>query len=243
MHEVFANLGCKVFDAHHMMDYADQFNKFGKEEIEFAELAKIWEENGFDAIVEPAGLYWNFMVKHWPKTKFIHVTRDDESFKASFSEYIPAAIDPKDTVEHLLANNTFISPSMNTACEFIGGYAKNMAGCAAYQLNSTKFDRLYTWRRFIPRMKRLFDADVLVNAPKERTLFNYSVKDGWPPLRKFLGLPQIDQDDDFPHANKRSNAATIFEELFVKSEYRKRYVKDLNDYLNNFGLSVTETQK
>ena len=24
MHEVFASLGCKVFDAHHMMDFADQ---------------------------------------------------------------------------------------------------------------------------------------------------------------------------------------------------------------------------
>merc|ERR1712130_225196 len=95
------------------------------------------------------------------------------------------------------------------------GYAKNMAGGAAYQLDSTKSDKLYTWPRFIPRIKRLFDADVLVNAPKERTLFNYSVKDGWPRLR------------EFPHANQRSNADTFIENLFAESEYRKRYIKDL----------------
>jgi len=239
MHEVFASLGCKVFDAHHMMDYADQLNMFGREEIEFAELAKVWEDNEFDAIIEPAGIYWTFMAEHWPKTKFIHLTRDEESWKKSFSASVRACYDPKGSVEHLIANNSFISPSMNAAVECMDGYAKNMAGGAAYQLDSTKSDKLYTWPRFIPRIKRLFDADVLVNAPKERTLFNYSVKDGWPRLREFLGIPNTD-GDEFPHANQRSNADTFIENLFAESEYRKRYIKDLTDYLNNYGLTVTE---
>ena len=71
----------------------------------------------------------------------------------------------------------------------------------------------------------------------------FLLQDGWAPLRTFLGLEKLGEDEDFPHKNKRSHGATIFEELFVESEYRKRYIKDLNDYLNKFGLSVTETKK
>ena len=37
------------------------------------------------------------------------------------------------------------------------------------------------------RKYRLFHADVELNAPKDRTLFNYNIKDGWPKLCKFLG--------------------------------------------------------
>ena len=35
---------------------------------------------------------------------------------------------------------------------------------------------MYPWPRFLTRYMRQFNADVIVNAPKDRTLFNYSVK-------------------------------------------------------------------
>ena len=36
----------------------------------------------------------------------------------------------------------------------------------------------------------MFHADVKMNAPKDRTLFDYNcIEDGWPKLRDFLGLP------------------------------------------------------
>ena len=44
----------------------------------------IWVKNKFDVIVEPAGIYWTFMVDLWPKAKFIQVTRDEEAWKNSF---------------------------------------------------------------------------------------------------------------------------------------------------------------
>ena len=66
------------------LDHAKKFNQFGKEEIEFSELAKIWEENEYDVIIEPAAIYWNFMADHWAKTKFIQVVRDEESWKESY---------------------------------------------------------------------------------------------------------------------------------------------------------------
>ena len=62
-----------------------KFNKFGEGKIEFEEMAEdIWVKNKFDVIVEPAGIYWTFMVDLWPKAKFIQVTRDEEAWKNSF---------------------------------------------------------------------------------------------------------------------------------------------------------------
>ena len=50
----------------------------------------------------------------------------------------------------------------------------------------------------------MFHADVKMNAPKDRTLFDYNcIEDGWPKLRDFLGLPIT--EESFPHENKNAN--------------------------------------
>ena len=59
-------------------DYAKEFDDYGTCKTTFADLAKIWEENEFDVIIEPSGLYWFEMADHWPKTKFIQLCRDVE---------------------------------------------------------------------------------------------------------------------------------------------------------------------
>ena len=52
---------------------------YGNKAINFAEFAKqVWEDNHYDVIIEPAGLYWYEMVNHWPKTKFIQLVSDVE---------------------------------------------------------------------------------------------------------------------------------------------------------------------
>ena len=63
----------------------------------------------------------------------------------------------------------------------------------------------WPWPRFLIRMQRQFNADVIMNAPKDRTLFNYEVKEGWPKLREFLNIPD-DGQIKFPHENKGSDA-------------------------------------
>jgi len=240
LNEVFTSLGFKVFDLMQMSDYAKEFNQFGKEEIDFAQLAKIWEENEVDVIIEPAGLYWNWMVDHWPKTKFIHAVRDEASWKKSYSEFSQMVYSQKTGLEHLLANNTFLSPTVNEGVVCMQGYTSNMCGAAAYQKYDTTWETMYPWPRFLTRYMRQFNADVIVNAPKDRTLFNYSVKDGWPPLRKFLGIEDAGEGEEFPHANKGKNADTFIDNLWNDSLYRQRYVKELTDYLKQFGLTVTE---
>ena len=59
-------------------NHAKEFDNYGTKKIEFAELAKVWEDNHYDVIVEPSGLYWFEMAAHWPKTKFIQLRRDVE---------------------------------------------------------------------------------------------------------------------------------------------------------------------
>ena len=56
----------------------------------------------------------------------------------------------------------------------------------------------------------MFHADVMKNAPQNRTLFNYSPKHGWPMLREFLGLPKSEEGDEFPHENRTTNTGTIY---------------------------------
>ena len=72
-----------VFDVMQLNNFAKEFHDYGTEKIEFPELAKIWEDNQYEVIIEPSGLYWNEMVEHWPKTKFIHLTRDFAGWKKS----------------------------------------------------------------------------------------------------------------------------------------------------------------
>jgi len=239
LHQIFHSLGYKVFDVHSTPDYAKEFNQFGKEEIEFAELAKIFEENKYDVVIEPAGILWTYMVKHWPKTKFIHVTRDEESWKKSFTGFMGVIFNEnnKTSIEHLLAQNRFISPAMNEAAAAIGGYAKVIVGADAYQYKDTTFEKLWPWPRYLTRMFRQFNAEVEVYAPKDRTLMNYRVKDGWPKLRAFIGIEG--SDEEFPHANKGGDANQFLMEQFSHGEYRKRYVEDLTKYMAQFGITIS----
>ena len=87
LNKCFTSLGYKVFDVEQLAGYAHTFDDYGKQKIEFAEMAKtVWEENEYDVIIEPAGLYWTEMADYWPKTKFINITRDVESWQESLKD-------------------------------------------------------------------------------------------------------------------------------------------------------------
>jgi len=79
---------CLVFDCMQLNDFAKEFHDYGTEKIKFPELAKIWEDNQYEVIIEPSALFWNEMVEHWPKTKFIHLTRDFPGWKKSL-QWVP----------------------------------------------------------------------------------------------------------------------------------------------------------
>ena len=94
------------------------FDDYGTKKIEFDQLAKqVWEDNQFDVIIEPAGLYWYEMAQHWPEAKFINLVRDVDNWAVSLKEFVKANYDQQDgsTMYHLLANNEHISPTAHHA--------------------------------------------------------------------------------------------------------------------------------
>ena len=74
--------------------HADTLDLFGRQKISFAELAKqVWEDNKYEVICEPSGLYWYEMSQHWTKTKFIHLTREVNSWVKSLMDFCRPVMD------------------------------------------------------------------------------------------------------------------------------------------------------
>jgi hypothetical protein len=87
-------------------------------------------------------------------------------------------------------------------------------------------------------MQRLFDADVNMNAPKNRTFLNYEVKNGWAKLRKFLEI-ENEEYEEFPHEHKTFGISHDYAyKLFAKNKFKQRYLEDLQDYFEHFGMSL-----
>ena len=51
------------------------------------------EENKYEVICEPSGLYWYEMSQHWTKTKFIHLTREVNSWVKSLHDFCRPVMD------------------------------------------------------------------------------------------------------------------------------------------------------
>ena len=85
--------------------YADILDLFGRQKISFAEMAKqIWEDNKYEVICEPSGLYWYEMSQHWPKTKFIHLTREVNSWVKSLINFCRPVMD----IEKVRVRQSFV---------------------------------------------------------------------------------------------------------------------------------------
>lgn len=164
-----------MFDVQHVPAYHAQLNSYGTKETDFAQLAKIWEVNHFDVIIEPAGLYWAEMAKHWPKTKFINLVRDVSSWSRSLKSFSSAnhAIPDGFLIDQVLANNLSMSPEAVAGYEAMGRYARYIVGYQLFTKPNSTFEESEPWERMMSRKYRMFQADVQLNAPQERTLFNY----------------------------------------------------------------------
>ena len=62
---------------------------------------------------------------------------------------------------------------------------------------------------------------MLVNAPKDRTLFNYNINEGWSRLAEFLDL-ETQPNSPFPWENKASQARQFVDSIWSGTEYNNR---------------------
>ena len=54
----------------------------------------------------------------------------------------------------------------------------------------------------------------------------------------FIGLDSSNLPE-FPHTNKGENAAKFVEDIYKDTEYEKGFIKDLDDYFKQFGLTIS----
>lgn len=241
MNKCFTSLGYRVFDIMQLNDFAKEFDDYGKEKIQFAELAKIWEDNKFEVIIEPSALFWHEMVQHWPKTKFIQLTRDMAGFKQSIQGFLGTLADiPKGAImDHHHYATPHVSPTAHHALTTATrGYSLYATHTDLFLDKNVTRENLWLWPKMIERHYRQFHADVTVHAPKDRTLFNYNaIQDGWPKLREFLGLP-ANNNDTFPHENKGAQAKEFYENLFDDGKYGATVEEEVKAYFARNGYDV-----
>ena len=111
---------------------------------------------------------------------------------------------PRPSLEKLISEKG-LSPTVEKFRECIHGFTlshlglgcksftfslklRSIIGALAYLYPDQTFERAYPWPIFITRLFRQFNADVLINCPKDRTLMNYNIKEGWPRLAQFLEI-------------------------------------------------------
>ena len=122
------------------------------------------------------------MAAHWPKTKFIQLCRDVESWEKSACNFLraimPESIPHGAILNQVFYENEHISPTAHHALrKGLEPYPLYIAGHGPSFFNKNAvFEQQEPWERMLSRKYRLFHADVQLNAPKDRTLFNYNVK-------------------------------------------------------------------
>jgi len=241
MNKCFTSLGYRVFDIMQINDFAKEFHDYGTEKINFAELAKIWEDNKFEVIIEPSALFWQEMVDHWPKTKFIQLTRDMAGFKKSLEGFLGTLADiPKGAImDHHHYASPMISPTAHHALTtVVRAYSHYACHAELFLDKNISSQNNWLWPKMLERHWRMFHSDVTCHAPKDRTLFNYNaIKDGWGPLRDFLGLP-ANNNDSFPHENKGAQAQEFYEDLFTGGTYGDKVEEETKAYFARNGYDV-----
>ena len=79
-----------------------------------------------------------------------------------------------ETIEHLLANNPSISPTAHHGLSVsLNYYCKYAVGTQLYTKPGITWEEVMPWERMLQRTYQMFEADFQLNAPKDRTLFDY----------------------------------------------------------------------
>ena len=91
-------------------------------------------------------------------------------------------------------------------------YCRNIVNMRSLFWNDTSFESELPWLRYVPRKLRMFDADVLQNAPKERTLFNYRVQVNNKNIHNQNNLNNVDNNNN--HYKNVTNVYQCYNNLY-----------------------------
>ena len=77
------------------------------------------------------------------------------------------------TLPHILANNASISPTAHHALSVFDKTFKYSVGTGLFTTPGITWESQHPWERMLPRLYRMWQADIQTNAPKDRTLFDW----------------------------------------------------------------------
>jgi len=157
---------------------------------------------GYDGTVDFPGYPWyKEHMKRYPDAKVILTVRDFESWYKSVDSTVFRAgpQTPADKLKMLI--KVLFNPRIRKVVMVIKWFKKVFF---ANQLQGKFEDKAFAkqfWENHL--------AEVKASVPKDKLLV-YDVRDGWPPLCKFLGVPE--PPEPLPHLNKKEN----FKEMLPK---------------------------
>ncbi|XP_076810153.1 uncharacterized protein LOC143452898 [Clavelina lepadiformis] len=194
-------LGYNVYDFLENYQYlGGEWNRIASEGGTTEDFRRMFEN--VDAVTDMPGCsFWDEIHKAFPDAKIIFTTRDEDSWLQSVEHQMAAEDHP---LVHLMM---LLSPTYWKLDRFMWriDHAVSGTGMISRFLRGVKINRLLTKMAY-----RKHNANVLQNAPKDKLLV-YSVKEGWKPLCKFLGVDVPSKP--FPHKNKQGQ---MVEELMAK---------------------------
>ena len=76
-------------------------------------------------------------------------------------------------LDQVLMNNPSISQTAYAGMKAVDYKCRYVFGAKFYANIDVTWESQHPWERMLPRLYCMFMNDVLMNAPKDRTLFNY----------------------------------------------------------------------
>jgi hypothetical protein len=151
-----------------------------------------WDElfSGYQAAVDiPTFMFYKELLLKYPEAKFIHTTRDPESWYKSFGDTIIKSSKP--SIGQILAMSVRLPFSSKLrgqlrVFKFTGVFMKHFLP-AGYTDKEKTIAAFKEWNR-----------QVLEYIPKEKMLV-FNAKEGWEPLCRFLNVPVPQKP--YPHSN------------------------------------------
>ncbi|GII89217.1 sulfotransferase family protein [Sphaerisporangium siamense] len=159
---------------------------------------------GFDATVDwPAAAYWRELAAHYPAAKVVLTVRDPEAWYASMCATI---------FDEARAHG----PGVRLLSRLSADYRafRRMAYLAVLHraLDDVGPDKEALIRRFEEHVREVREA-----IPADRLLV-YDVRQGWPPLCAFLGVPV--PDEPFPRLNDRQTFGRLLRRFMLRTAFR-----------------------
>ena len=236
MAKLFEILGYNVYDfEEHFLYHYDEWQRIFNGEDPVPIFREMYKD--VDTIMDvPVYHYWQQISEAFPEAKIILIERDTEKWKASVIAMFKIVNEtrwfkqPMRTIMRPFLNG--LSPTLVRFTDWLDFTFEQSIGPNVDTIGEKK-DRFS--RSHMHRMYEKHNEHVKAKAPKDKFL-NFSLKDGWGPICKFLGkpVPKV----EFPHSNQKGS---IVGDIYEGMDNRKGRVVIESEIKKSLGSLISMT--